>query len=150
MKKLTLIFLFAGSCHLVFSQQIAAQNSSLEVSHFNQLKVFSPLFYPDKGNEYRSASGMPGPKYWQNKADYNLDVTLDTANHRISGTTIITYTNNSPDKMNFLWLNLEQNAFRKDSCSAARNAMDDQRLNMESVTNGYVIKSVSILKNGKT
>jgi Peptidase family M1 domain len=150
MKKLILIFLLAGSHHFVFSQQTDKQNSSPEAPHFDQLKVFSPLFYPDKGNEYRSASGMPGPKYWQNRADYQLDVTLDTANHRISGTTVITYTNNSPDKMNFLWLYLEQNALRADSRSAATNAMDGRRLNNESVTHGNLIKSVSIIKNGKS
>ncbi len=130
----------ACPAHFVFSQQPVLQNSSPEVSHYDQLKVFSPLFYPDKGNEYRSASGMPGPKYWQNRVDYNLDVTLDTANHRISGTTILTYTNNSPDKMNFLWLYLEQNAFRTDSRSAAVNAMDGHRLNNESITNGTLDK----------
>ena len=148
MRKLTLIFLLAGYSHIVFSQQAVPQNSSPEVSHYDQLKVFSPLFYPDKGNEYRSASGMPGPKYWQNRADYNLDVTLDTANHRISGTVILTYTNNSPDKMNFLWLYLEQNAFRKDSRSAATNAMDGLRSDIGSITNGTSIKSVSIINNG--
>ena len=149
MKKITLILLLAGSSHFVFSQQTPAQNSSTEVSHYDQLKVFSPLFYPDKGNEYRSASGMPGPKYWQNRADYHLDVTLDTGNHRISGAVTLTYTNNSPDKMNFLWLYLEQNALRKDSRSAAANAMDERRSNTESITNGTIIKSVSIIKNGK-
>jgi hypothetical protein len=124
LKRLILIILFATTCHLVLSQQTTAQNSSAEVSHFDPLKVFSLLFYKDKGNEYRSASGMPGPKYWQNRVDYKLDVDLDTLNHRISGIVSLNYTNNSPDKMNFLWLWLEQNAFRKDSRSAALNAMD--------------------------
>src|SRR5664279_1161021 len=140
MSKLILILLLACSGHFVFIQRTVGQNSSPAVSIFDQGKVFSPIFYPDKGNEYRSASGMPGPKYWQNRADYTLDVTLDTANHRISGTVILTYTNNSPDKMNFLWLYLEQNAFRKDSRSAATNANDWPRQNNQSNTNGNQIK----------
>ncbi|HEY0246257.1 MAG TPA: M1 family peptidase, partial [Mucilaginibacter sp.] len=75
-----------------------AQNTDQpQPNKYDQHKVFSPLFYPEKGNEYRTASGAPGAKYWQNRADYKLDVTLDTAKHRVTGSSVITYTNNSPD-----------------------------------------------------
>ncbi len=71
--------------------------SAQTTSRYNQHEVFDPLFYKSDGNEYRSASGAPGPKYWQNRADYKINVTLDTAQHTVAGTTIINYKNNSPD-----------------------------------------------------
>src|SRR6202012_4213455 len=70
---------------------------------FDQHKVFSPLFYPDKSTVFRSASGAPGARYWQNRADYKIEASLDTAKHRVTGSTTITYTNNSPDGLTFLW-----------------------------------------------
>ena len=66
-------------------------------------------------NEYRNAAGAPGHNYYQQKADYKIEVTLDDNNQRISGTEVITYTNNSPDKLTYLWLQLDQNMRAKDS-----------------------------------
>ncbi len=66
-------------------------------------------------NVYRTASGAPGHEYWQQKADYEIDVELDEANHRIIGSEIITYTNNSPDQLKYLWLQLDQNMRASDS-----------------------------------
>ncbi|MEM1396520.1 MAG: M1 family metallopeptidase [Pseudomonadota bacterium] len=66
-------------------------------------------------NVYRTASGAPGPQYWQQRADYEIDVTLDEQNKRITGSETITYTNNSPDALRYLWLQLDQNRFRNDS-----------------------------------
>ncbi len=66
-------------------------------------------------NVYRTASGAPGPQYWQQRADYKIDVTLDEQNRRISASEIITYTNNSPDTLRYLWVQLDQNRFRNDS-----------------------------------
>ena len=57
-----------------------------------------PYFYTTNGNEYRSASGAPGPKYWQNRADYLIRATLNEQDTTISGEVSISYTNNSPDK----------------------------------------------------
>jgi hypothetical protein len=145
MKKLTLILLLASSCPNVFSQHNAGQ----EVSKYDQHKVFSPLFYSDRGNEYRSASGMPGPKYWQNRADYKIDVSLDTIKHRIEGTTFITYTNNSPDKITFLWLQLDQNVFRADSRHASTNTKKSRSFTVVEFTHGDEIKSVNIIKGGR-
>src|SRR3982751_157985 len=81
-------------------------------SKFDQHKAFDPNFYTSGGNDYRSASGEPGPKYWQNRADYKLECTLDTGKHSVSGTVMISYTNNSPDNLKFLWLQLDQNIYR--------------------------------------
>jgi hypothetical protein len=54
-------------------------------SNYNHKEVFNPQFYPYPGNDYRSASGEPGPKYWQNRADYTISCSLDTTNHKVSG-----------------------------------------------------------------
>ncbi|HVW13702.1 MAG TPA: M1 family metallopeptidase [Mucilaginibacter sp.] len=117
---------------------------------YDQHKVFDPLFYKgEQGNEYRTGGGAPGIKYWQNRADYKLSVTLDTAKHRVTGTTIITYTNNSPDALGFLWLQLDQNLFREDSRGQATSPPDAGRFNSTAFTNGDEIKSVSIISNKK-
>lgn len=60
-------------------------------------------------NEYRSASGAPGPRYWQQQADYDIEVELNDDNQSITGKETITYHNNSPDVLNYLWLQLDQN-----------------------------------------
>ena len=60
-------------------------------------------------NVYRTASGAPGHMYWQQKADYKIDVTLDEAKNQIIGSETITYTNNSPDDLTYLWVQLDQN-----------------------------------------
>ena len=72
-------------------------------------------------NEYRSAAGRPGPAYWQQRADYTLTATLDTAAQSVSGTVTLRYTNNSPDTLRALWLQLDQNLYRPGSKGSAMN-----------------------------
>ena len=69
-------------------------------------------------NVYRNAAGEPGHQYWQQKVDYKIKVRLDEEKRSISGSEIITYKNNSPDTLKYLWLQLDQNKFRNDSMSA--------------------------------
>src|SRR5437763_15281312 len=64
--------------------------------------MFAPLNLPP-GNIYRSGSGMPGPKYWQQRADYDLRATLDTAAKTVHGEMTFKYTNNSPVTLRFVW-----------------------------------------------
>jgi len=93
-------------------------------SAFEQLDVHG-LRTP---NSMRTASGAPGPDYWQQRVDYVIDVTLDESARRIVGSERITYTNNSPDELPYLWVQLDQNRFRKDSedvRSATLPTMDD-------------------------
>ena len=113
--------------------------------------AFAPFFYTKNGNEYRAATGEPGPKYWQNRADYQLDVKLNEATNEIAGTEILSYTNNSPLKLNFIWMQLDQNLFKKDSRGSAivplngsRNGGGGQEFDA-----GYKIKSVKILSGAK-
>jgi Peptidase family M1 domain len=149
MKKSTLNFLLAGCFHFIFFQLSMGQNPEPASTKYDQHRVFSPLFYGNNVNEYRSASGMPGPKYWQNRADYKINVNLDTAKHRIEGSVIITYTNNSPDQLTFLWLQADQNVFREDSRHALTNSIKGRSFTVTGFTNGDEIKSVSLIKNGK-
>ena len=76
--------------------------------------IFSPLPFPP-GNQIRQADGAPGREYWQQRVDYQLRATLDTAAKRISGSETIRYTNNSPDTLRFVWIQLDQNLFRPGS-----------------------------------
>ncbi len=111
-------------------------------SNYNAKEAFNPQFYPYPGNDYRSASGEPGPKYWQNKADYKISCKLDTIKHTVSGDMEITYTNNSPDNLKFLWLQLDQNIYQKGSRGSATTTQTGGRWANAKFTDGYVIKSV--------
>lgn len=83
--------------------------------------VFSPLSLPTP-NEIRSASGAPGPEYWQQRADYSIIATLDTTAKTLKGTVTIRYTNNSPDTLAYVWMQLDQNLFRPGSTGSLLNA----------------------------
>lgn len=135
--------LFLGFCTFLISVSLFAQ------SKYDQREAFNPQFYPYPGNDFRSASGEPGPKYWQNRADYSINATLDTANHGINGNVEITYTNNSPDKLKFLWLQLDQNIYKKDSRASATTTETGGRWANAKFTNGDVIKSISVEYNGQ-
>ena len=76
--------------------------------------IFSPLPLPQP-NEVRRADGAPGPGYWQQRADYVIKATLDTAARRIDATEQIRYTNRSPDTLRFVWMQVDQNLFRPGS-----------------------------------
>lgn len=80
-------------------------------------------------NEYRTASGAPGPKYWQQKADYDISVELDEANLRLTGTETITYFNNSPDQLTYLWMQLDENIHNPDH-DYLRNGRNRMEANM--------------------
>ena len=134
---------------VVISVQLSAQN---DTSKYSYTEAFKPFFYQNNGTETRSASGKPGHLYWQNSADYVLDVTLNEATNEIFGSAEIVYTNNSFDDLEFLWLQLDQNLFKKDSrgnaiipLAGSRNGAKGQAFD-----GGYTIKSVEILSaNGK-
>ena len=98
-------FLLAGILSALISVQA-------QKSNYDQHRIFNPNFYTSNGNDCRTAGGEPGTKYWQNKADYKIAVSLDTAINKIQGEVAITYTNNSPDRLPFLWLQLDQNIYK--------------------------------------
>lgn len=116
---------------------------------YDHRKAFDPNFYPQSGNDYRSASGEPGPKYWQNRADYKINCSLNPELHKISGEVELTYTNNSPDNLKFLWLQLDQNIYKQNSRGSATTTQTGGRYANEKFTDGYVIRSVTIEVDGK-
>lgn len=87
---------------------------------YNPYNLFSPKSFTSPNSLTRTASGEPSDKYWQNKADYKIDVTLDDKANKISGKVIITYKNNSPQNLHYLWLQLDQNLFTKGSKGQAK------------------------------
>ncbi len=88
---------------------------------FAQLEELLP-----SANSYRTASGAPGHEYWQQKADYVMDIVLDDEKQIIRGEETITYWNNSPDQLNYLWLQLDQNVRAKDSDT---HLINERRMN---------------------
>ncbi|HET8648844.1 MAG TPA: hypothetical protein VFL95_02295, partial [Gemmatimonadales bacterium] len=125
---------------LFIPAQLQAQ--SKPSSRYDARQLFDPLFMADRGTRYRSADGSPGPEYWQNRADYKIDARLDDQAHAIEGHVVITYTNQSPDSLRFLWLQLDQNISRADSRGSATAPP-------RSVTQGYEIRSVKAAINGQ-
>ncbi|MFY0644078.1 MAG: M1 family metallopeptidase [Bacteroidia bacterium] len=96
------ISLLTGVLAFILTSTAVAQNTN--TNKFRQLG--QELATP---NVYRTASGAPGHLYWQQKVDYDMDIVLDDENQRISGNETITYTNNSPDELTYLWVQLDQN-----------------------------------------
>ncbi len=101
--------LFACSLFLLCGGGLLAQNTqnnpgSNHANKFEQLGGILPT-----PNEYRTASGAPGPKYWQQRADYDIKATLDEKALKLTGSETITYFNNSPDVLTYLWLQLDEN-----------------------------------------
>ena len=116
---------------------------------YNHREAFNPVFYPQTGNQYRSASGEPGPQYWQNRADYKLNLTLDTVTHKVTGEVTITYTNNSPDNLKFLWLQVDQNIYKQGSRGSSTTTQTGGRWANAQFTEGHAIRSIGIELEGK-
>ncbi|MCC3862195.1 M1 family metallopeptidase [Pseudemcibacter aquimaris] len=104
LKLKSVIFGFIGAAALVV--QSNAQTMEQLNDKFRQLNEYLPT-----PNAYRTASGAPGHEYWQQQADYKIDVTLDDENQSITGSATIKYYNNSPDALKYIWLQMDQNRF---------------------------------------
>ena len=107
----------AGGASSLFAQAALPDAPRCDNSGAGDTSMFAPVVLPAP-NEFRLASGAPGPKYWQNRADYDLHATLDTSAKTLRGTLRLRYTNNSPDTLPFLWMQMEQNAFRDRSLNS--------------------------------
>ncbi|MGH7648004.1 MAG: M1 family metallopeptidase, partial [Gemmatimonadaceae bacterium] len=97
--------------------QQAVQADSMDRPGVPDTSIFAALRLPTP-NEYRLADGEPGPRYWQNRADYDIKATLDTAKQTVTGQLTLHYTNNSPVALSHIWLQVEQDAFNDSSLNA--------------------------------
>ena len=102
--------------------------------------IFSPVRLPPP-SKIRSADGSPGAEYWQQRVDYTIRATLDTAAKRLAGTETIRYTNNSPDTLRFVWMQVDQNLFRPGSTGSLLNA-SESRFGGAGFQGGFDIDSV--------
>ncbi|TMI97272.1 MAG: M1 family metallopeptidase [Bacteroidetes bacterium] len=136
-------------CFLVVAA-FAQTSKETSQSKYNNHEAFDPLFYPPSANDYRTGSGEPGPKYWQNRADYKINCTLDTGLHRVTGEVEIIYSNNSPSNLKFLWLQVDQNIYRNDSRASATTTETGGRWANAKFTEGDQIKSIAVDEGGKS
>lgn len=123
---------------------------------FDARELFAPLQLPDAPNAFRSGSGKPGPLFWQNRADYDLKASIDPATRTLSGEETITYANRSPDTLDVLWLQLDQNIYRADAKAKDVRAPRPPRPGQppkpwapSPSTDGYRIASVEVEQGGK-
>ena len=141
------IFVFALSLAMVAEGQALQQTKGDYVDKFRQLDEDFPT-----PNEMRLASGHPGPEYWQQQVDYVINVELDENARQLLANETITYTNNSPHTLRYLWLQLDQNRFVPDSNdNLTRVSRDNGRISyysirrsqaLEDLEGGYTITNV--------
>ena len=105
---------------LLFSSSVISQRIQTEQINTNKFRQLNQEF--SSPNMFRTASGAPGPAYYQQQADYKINIELDDLNKKIYGDEIVTYTNNSPDQLDYLWVQLDQNIRSKDSPSLIRDS----------------------------
>ncbi|MGE3107976.1 MAG: M1 family metallopeptidase [Phycisphaerales bacterium] len=103
--------------------------------------IFSPLDLAAP-NRIRAADGSPGPDYWQQRADYVINAALDERSHRITGTARVTYQNNSPQELRFIWIHLEQNLFRDNSLATLSSLPDARFTKKAGFDGGINVESV--------
>lgn len=140
------IFSFLTLSISVISLQ--AQDDLIKQSKYDPHALFGPVFYRGGGTISRAATGEPNVGYWQNKADYQISASLNDETNQISGTVTITYKNNSPHALPFLWLQLDQNLFNKESRGQARMPLNSRSRYGDSKSDfngGYKISAVKLV-----
>lgn len=138
MKKITLFILALFMTAISFAQETEPVKENPQghynISKFRQLKQELPT-----PNSYRTASGAPGHEYYQQKADYKMDIVLDDENQRIYGEEVITYFNNSPDQLDYLWVQLDQNIRAPDAITNdVKEGATDSYYNPEKFTQEFL------------
>ncbi|WP_273447523.1 M1 family metallopeptidase [Neolewinella agarilytica] len=118
---------------MVLSAGLFAQTENVNKNPFRQLYTELPT-----PNVYRNAAGAPGHEYWQQQADYEMEIRLDDAEQKIYGTSKITYHNNSPDALDYLWIQLDQNVRALDS--------DTYKIGTSNVNERMTLRSLSRLE----
>ncbi len=133
------VFFFLACGSLGHAQSSAT--SPLAGPLYDPHALFAPGFYTDKAQPYHSANGAPAANYWQNRANYIIDATLDTVQNVLTANERIRYINNSPDSLYSLWLQLDQNTYRTD----ARSNFYTEPAPTE-FSNGFELSSVSLVR----
>ncbi|HEY9003034.1 MAG TPA: M1 family metallopeptidase [Mucilaginibacter sp.] len=135
---------------------LIALNASAQTTDsikYDHQDLFGPITWPVTSGNTRSANGNPGEHYWQNRADYLIKATLNEAQQdtTINGEVTINYTNNSPDQLDHLWLQLDQNLFKPDSRGADVTPYYGDRFDVKGFSRGgYHIETVSITYKNQT
>ena len=114
----------AAGALLLLAGPLSAQTVQDALPETNEV-LFAPLDLAAP-NAYRAADGRPGPAYWQQRNDYDIEATIDPATNTITGTVRLTYTNNSPLALDHVWMHLEQNLFGLASRGARRTPPDSR------------------------
>src|SRR6056297_794182 len=114
---------FTSVILMLFFVGLSAQEQQQErqEGHTNQNKFRQLYDEFSTPNQYRTGAGAPGEAYYQNQADYKMDIVLDDKNTRLDGEAEVTYYNNSPDELEYLWVQLDQNVRKKDAPTSDRN-----------------------------
>ncbi len=128
-KNFALAALVLGGCATATAQQMESNQHLFDE------------FLDHNGNSYRTATGKPGEDYWQNETDYVIEATLDDEAHTITGKVTLTYTNNSPQTLDFIWMHLEQNRFKADSRGTLTTPIGGNRYNGDE-DGGYTITNL--------
>jgi hypothetical protein len=148
MSRASLLFLVAALTFLTVRGQTSAGLPENPLGPgYDPQAVFAPGFYSDMRLPSRSANGAPSAAYWQNRADYTIQAKLDTIVNELTGQVNIRYVNNSPDTLHSLWLQMDQNTYRKDARS---NYYTSPSPSAGSHTGGYELESVRIRQGGIT
>lgn len=142
MRRFTKYFTMCLIAGTLTTQFVKAQTQS----EYSYTEAFAPNFYTTFGNEYRSASGKPGPQYWQNAASYDIKATLDDQADKVRGTLTMTYTNNSPETLDFVWFQLDQNLFNSKSRGQATIPLSQSRYGNAASTfeGGYQLTNIKV------
>ncbi len=130
---------------------VQAQNTTDTVV-YNPHDLFTPGFHMPAGNRFRSAKGIPGPDYWQNTASYLIHATFNEQDTSVTGDVTISYTNNSPDPLDYLWLQLDQNIFKPSSRAVAATKYPGDYFEILGGTSngGYTITDVTLTQGETT
>ena len=141
MKNFSLLLILPA---ILFAQEKPAVTTPKQPGKYDTNKFSQMYDLLATPNMFRTASGAPGPAYYQQQADYKMDVELDDKNSRLSGSETVTYYNNSPDSLEYLWVQLEQNQAAKNSQSPlAESEKISQVLTVEKFANTYLQEGLS-------
>jgi hypothetical protein len=139
MKNIITLFLLFFVTFTTFSQEVKEIPKTKELGHEDKNKFRQMYDLLATPNMYRTASGAPGPEYYQQQADYKMDIVLDDKNTKIYGKETITYTNNAKESLDYLWIQLDQNRAAKTSKSPlVENSKIDPAISVAGFSKKYL------------